>query len=150
MESRRRTHVLYFTYAYCILSLACLKTCHFTACFTSLRTSISVCRYVNTTRDVVTVFLILAKDLSLYLHIFTCTYRGIHIQAQKYNQNTRGIATTRHRSLVERGGRKASVRDKGLAHTQKGGGGKEKMSIFTNLKKGFRPLTKATSMFFQK
>jgi len=38
-----------------------------------------------------------------------------------YNQHTRGMATTRHRSLVERGGRKAFVRDKGLAHTQKGG-----------------------------
>jgi len=36
-----------------------------------------------------------------------------------YNQHTRGIATTRHRSLVERGGRKAVARNKGLAHTQK-------------------------------
>jgi len=29
-----------------------------------------------------------------------------------YNQHTRGMATTRHRSLVERGGRKAFVKDK--------------------------------------
>jgi len=29
------------------------------------------------------------------------------------------MTTTRHRSLVERGGRKAFVRDKGLAHTKK-------------------------------
>jgi len=29
------------------------------------------------------------------------------------------MATTRHRSLVETGGRKAFVREKGLAHTQK-------------------------------
>jgi len=36
-----------------------------------------------------------------------------------YNQHTRGIATTRHRRLVERGGRRAFVRDKGLAHTHK-------------------------------
>jgi len=36
-----------------------------------------------------------------------------------YNQHTRGMATTRHRSLVERGGRKAFVKDKDLAHTQK-------------------------------
>jgi len=35
-----------------------------------------------------------------------------------YNQHTRGMATTRHRSLVERGGRKAFVRDKDLAHTK--------------------------------
>jgi len=34
-----------------------------------------------------------------------------------YNQYTRGIATTRQRSRIERGGRKAFVRDKGLAHT---------------------------------
>jgi len=46
---------------------------------------------------------------------------------------------SRHRSLVERGGRKASVRDKSLAHTQKGKRKKDKKSeetqIFTNLKK---------------
>jgi len=36
-----------------------------------------------------------------------------------YNQHTRGMATTRHRSLVERGGRKALVREKGLAHQKK-------------------------------
>jgi len=33
-----------------------------------------------------------------------------------YNQHTRGMTTTRQRSLVERGGRRAWVRDKGLAH----------------------------------
>jgi len=38
-----------------------------------------------------------------------------------YNQHTRGMATTRHRSLIERGGRKAFVKDKGLAHTRKRG-----------------------------
>jgi len=53
-----------------------------------------------------------------------------------YNQHTRGMATTRHRSLVERGGRKAFVRDKGLAHTQKRKKNLEK-PIFTNLKKRF-------------
>jgi len=50
-----------------------------------------------------------------------------------YNQHTRGIATTRHRSLVERGGRKAFVRDKGLEHTQKGGGWKRKMLENTDI-----------------
>jgi len=35
-----------------------------------------------------------------------------------YNQHTRGMATTRHRRLVRRGGRKAFVRDKGI-HTKK-------------------------------
>jgi len=56
-----------------------------------------------------------------------------------YYQHTRGMATTRHRGLVERGGRKASVRDKGLAHTKKGEKEREKKCqenpIFTNLKK---------------
>jgi len=64
--------------------------------------------------------LIFAKYLSLHLHIFTRTYRGTHTQAHMYNQHTRGMATTRYRSLVERGGRKAFVKDKDLAHTQKG------------------------------
>ena len=56
---------------------------------------------------VATVLLLFAKYLSLYLHIFTCTYRGTYTQAHIYNQRTRGMETTRHRSLVERGGRKA-------------------------------------------
>jgi len=32
-----------------------------------------------------------------------------------YNQHTIGLETTRHRSLVERGGRETFVRDKDLA-----------------------------------
>ena len=63
------------------------------------------------------VLLIFAKYLSLYLHIFTCTYRGTHTPTHVYNQYTRGMATTGHRSLVQRGGRKAFVRD--LAHPKK-------------------------------
>ena len=47
--------------------------------------------YVNTARDVVTVLLKFAKYVSLYLHIFTCTYRGTHTQAHMYNQHTRGM-----------------------------------------------------------
>jgi hypothetical protein len=35
-----------------------------------------------------------------------------------YNQHTRGMATTRYISLVERGRRKSFVRDKGPAHTK--------------------------------
>ena len=114
-ESGRRTHLLYFTYSYCILSRNC-----------KLATLLLVLRYyehlflfsmLKTARDVVTVLFILAKYLSLYLHIFTCTYRATHTQAHMYNQHTRGMATTRHRSLVERGGNKAFVRD--LAHQKK-------------------------------
>jgi len=104
-ESGRRTHLLYFTYSYCILSRVC-KLATSMLVFTILWTSILVF-YVKTARDVVTVLLIFAKYLSLYVHIFTCTYRGTHTQAHMYNQQTRGMATTRHRSLVERGRRKA-------------------------------------------
>jgi len=49
-----------------------------------------------------------------------------------YNQHTRGMATTRHRSLVERGGRKALLE---TLHTQKKN--VRKKPIFTNLKKRF-------------
>jgi len=52
-----------------------------------------------------------------------------------YNQHTRGIVTIRHGSLVERGGRKAFFRDKGLAHTKNN---IRKNPIFTNLKKRIR------------
>jgi len=86
----------------------------------------------KTARDVVTVLLIFAKYLSLYLHIFTCTYRGAHTQAHMYNQHTRGMATTRHRSLVERGGRKALLE---TLHTPKKKS--QNKPILTNLKKRF-------------
>ena len=120
-ESGRRTHLLNFTY-FVLHSVTCPKTCHLIACLTSLWTSISVF-YVNTVCDVVTTqsLLIFAKYLALYQHIFTSTYRSTHTQAHMYNQHTRGMATTRHRSLIERGGRKAFVKDKGLAHTRKRG-----------------------------
>ena len=66
-----------------------------------------------------------------------CIYRGTHTKAHMYNQHTRGMATTRHRSLVERGGRKALLETL-HTHTQK----KQKKNvrkkpIFTNLKKIF-------------
>ena len=102
-------------YLFVLNSVTCLKTCHFAACLMSLWISISVF-YVNTARDVVTVLLISAKYLSLYLHIFTSTYRGTHTQAHIYNQHTRGMATTRHTSLVERDGRKALLE---TLHTHK-------------------------------
>jgi len=113
-ESGRRTHLLCFTYSYCILSRV-WKLATSLRVFTIPWTSISVF-YVKTARDVVSVLLIFAKYLSLYLHIFTCTYRGTHTQAHVYNQHTRGMATTRHRSLVERGGRKALLK---TLHTHK-------------------------------
>ena len=81
--------------------------------------------------------LIFAKYLSLYLHIFTCTYRGTHTQAHMYNQHTRGMATTRHRIPVKRGRRKALIE---TLQTRQKSGKKQKKNvrkkqIFTNLKK---------------
>jgi len=87
-------------------------------CLLDVTISISVF-YVDTARDVVTVLLISAKYLSLYLHIFICTCSSTHTQTRMYNQHTRAMATTRLRSLVERGERKAFVRDKGLEHTKR-------------------------------
>jgi len=100
----------------------------------------------------VTGLLIFAKYLSLYLHIFTFTYRDTHTQAHMYNHHTRGMVITRHRSLVETGGRKDFVKDKGLAHTQKGGGRYQKKTRFTNLKKwirAHRASSKATRIFLR-
>jgi len=102
----RKTDTFIIFYLFVLHSVTCLKTCHFAACFTILWTSLFVF-YVKTVRVVVTVLLILVKYLSLDLYIFICTYIGIHTQAHMYNQHTRGRATTRHRSLVERGRRKA-------------------------------------------
>jgi len=111
----QKTDTFIVFYLFVLHSVTCLKTCHFTACLTSLWTSISVF-YVNAARDVVTVLLAFAKYLSLYIHIFTCTHRGTHTQARMYNQHTKGMARTRHKSLVERGGRKALL---GTLHKKK-------------------------------
>jgi len=68
----------------------------------------------------VTVVLIFAKYLSLYLHIFTCTYRDTYTQAHMYNQHTRGITTAGHRDLDERGGKKTLLEtSRTHIHTQK-------------------------------
>ena len=116
----RKTDTFIVIYLFVLHSVNHEKTYHFTACLTSLWTSFSVfC--VKTARDVVTVCLYLL-NIHYFTYTFsTCTYRGSHTQAHMYNQYTRGMATTRHSSLVERSGKKAFVRDKGLAHTQKGG-----------------------------
>ena len=63
--------------------------------------------------------------------------RHTHTQAHMYNQHTRKMATTRHRSLVERGGRKALLE---TLHTHKKKKQKKnvrKKLIFTNQKKRF-------------
>jgi len=41
-----------------------------------------------------------------FTHTFSHAYTEAHTQAHMYNQHTRGMVTTRHRSPVERDGRK--------------------------------------------
>ena len=95
----------------------------------------------------VTVVFIFAKYLSLYLHIFTCTYRDTRTQAHIHNQHTRGMETTRHRSLVEKGGKKALLE---TLHTQK------KMSEKTDIHeskekiRAHRASSKANRLFLTK
>jgi len=48
-----------------------------------------------------------------------------------YNPHTGGMETTRHRSLVERRGRQAFVREKGLGHTKRGKKGKKMLGKYS-------------------
>ena len=96
------------------------RLCHFAALFlghslsgrVTQKNKYRLCHFLA-------VFLIFAKYLSTYLHIFTCTYRGTRTQAHMYNQHTNGMETTRHRSMVERDGRKAFFSDKDLAQKKR-------------------------------
>jgi len=102
------------------------------------------CFYVDTARDVVTVLHMFLNTLSLYLHIFRHTHTSTHTQAHMYDQHTRGMATTRHRSLVGRGWRKTVVRDK-AQHTKK-----IRKPVISNLKNIFwthKACSKATRLF---
>jgi len=109
-------------------------------CLFHVTINIHFCFYVNAERDVVTVLLIF---LHVYIYHFTYTFSHAHTEAHIHKKTCivphKRNGDSRHRSLVERGGRKASVRDKSLAHTQKGKRKKDKKSeetqIFTNLKK---------------
>ena len=60
--------------------------------------NIYFCFYFKIARDVVTILLI---SFDIY-HIATHKYKGTHMQAHRYDQLTRGMSTTRHRSLVGR------------------------------------------------
>jgi len=143
---------IYFCFLHVTSSQFCLyllNIYHFTYTFshahTEAHTNKHTCtistqeEYRQPARNVITILLIFAKYLSLYLHIFTCTYRGTHTQAHMYNQHTRGMSTTRHRSLVERGGRKALLE---TLHTQTQKQNKKQKNVrkppkFTNLNKTF-------------
>ena len=143
---------------YCILLIS-IAFCHVSKklplhCLFDVTMNIISIFYVNTAREVVTVLLMFAKYLPLYLNIFICAYRGTHTQAHMCNQHTRGMATTRHKSLVEMGGRKAFARDKTALHTQKKVRKKSQETwIFSNSKKrirAHRAPSKAARQFFTK
>ena len=97
-ESGRRTNLLYFTSWYCILSrvwklatlLLVLRYYEHLFLFSRLKhvTSSRVCLYL------------------LNIYNFTYTFSHAHTEAHTH-KHTLGMATTRHRSLVERGRRKA-------------------------------------------
>jgi len=146
-ESGRLTHLLYCTYSYCILSrvwklatsLLVLRNYEHLFLFSMLK--------LNVTSWRLCLYLIY---ISLYLHIFTCTYRGTHTQAHMYNQRTRGLARTRHRSLVESSRRKALLE---TLHTQKN---ENEMSKKTDIHESkekigaHRASSKATRLFVTK
>jgi len=84
-------------------------------CLSDVTMNIYSCFYFYTARDIVTVLLIFV-NIYHFTYTFSHPHTEAHTQAHMYDQHTRGMATTRHGSLVGRGGRKAFVRDKGLAH----------------------------------
>jgi len=65
--------------------------------------NIYFCFYFSIACEVVTVLLIFVDIYHFDYTIVTRTYRGT--QARMYDQHTRGMTTTRHRSLVGRDGR---------------------------------------------
>ena len=138
-------------YIYCILLIR-IAFCHVSEnlplrCLFYDTMNIYFCFYVKT-RDVVTILLIFAKYLSLYLHILTCTYRGTYTQAHMYNQHTRGMETPRRRSLVERGGRKALLE---TLQTQKNKFQKKTdIHEFKDKIQAHRASSKATRLFLTK
>jgi len=71
-------------------------------CLCYVTMDIYFCFYVNIARDVVTVLLIFV-DIYHFTYIFSHAHTETHTQAHMYDQQTRGMATTRHRSLVGRG-----------------------------------------------
>jgi len=103
------------TYSYFILS----RVYKLSPCFTSFFSTMNILFFLNTARNVVTVVPFFKKILitAPTWHIYKRTYRGTHVQANMHDQHIRRIASTRHRSLVGRGGRKACDRNKGLVHT---------------------------------
>ena len=106
----RKTDTFIVFYLFVLHFVTCLKTCNFTACFTSLRTSFLfsiIILHVTSSRS------------CLYLrniYHFTYTFSHAHIEARPHKHTciirTQGMATTRHRSLVGRSGGRGFVRDR--------------------------------------
>jgi len=114
-----------------------LKTCHLTACCTSLTTSISVSISILDVTKTSSRFAYISISANIYrctLTFSTRIYRGKHKYAHMYDEYTREIATIKNRSLVGRGERKTFVWDKGLAHTKKQKGLRCQVTEISNLR----------------
>ena len=85
-ESGRRTHLLYF-YLFILYYITCQKNLLLRCLFyVTMNMYFYFWFYMSTLHvTFVTVVFILAKYLSRYLHIFTCTYRDTYTQAHMYN-----------------------------------------------------------------
>jgi len=103
---------------YCILLIR-IVFCHVSTnlslhCLFCVTTNFDVCFYFNIALDVVIILLIFV-DIYHIDHTFSHAHIEAHTHKHTYMISTQEeFATTRHRSLVGRGGRKGFVRDKGL------------------------------------
>jgi len=158
-ERLKNVHVVIVFYLLVLHFVTCLKTCHFTACLTSLWTSISVF-YVNTARDVVTVLLLFAKCLSL--SVSTYTFSHAHAEAHTH-KHTRIISTQEEWRQPDTGAWLRGEEERPLLETKalhthkkgekKGGGNVSKKPLFTSLEKkirAHRAFSKATRLFLTK
>jgi len=116
-ESRGRTHLLYFTYSYCILSrVSKLAISMLVLHYEHLFLFCMLILHVTSSRFCLYLLNIYHFQGYRFLHAHTEAHSATHTQTHMYNQHTRGMATTRHRSLVLRGERKALLE---TLHTKK-------------------------------
>jgi len=88
-------------------------------------------------------------DIYHFTYTFSHAHTDAHTQAHMYNQHTRGMVTTRHRSLVERGGRKALLETL-QTHKNKNMFKTTDIHDFKEKIRAHRASSKATRLFFTK
>ena len=111
----RKTDTFIVFYLFVLYSVTCLKTCHFTAYFTSLWAFISVSiliLHVTTWRFCLYVLIFITLLTHFHTHIQRHTHAGTYLwSAQKRNGDNQAQSPVCERQ------KKAFVTDKGLAHT---------------------------------